>query len=57
MYYYNHHSHVKKTTIQVEKKTVKRLAEFGNFHSTYDAILNNVLDHVENCRLAKIRMD
>jgi hypothetical protein len=46
---------VAKTTIQIERNTVKRLAKYGNFHSTYDTILVDLLDHVENCKLAKIR--
>ncbi len=44
-----------RTTIQIEKNTVKRLAKYGKFHSTYDTILVDLLDHVENCKLIKLR--
>jgi len=43
-----------RTTIQIERNTVKRLAKYGKFHSTYDTILVDLLDHVENCKLAKL---
>jgi len=39
-----------KTTIQLEKNTVKRLSNLGKFHSTYDSIVNQMIDHVENCK-------
>ena len=45
---------VVRTTIQIERNTVKRLAKYGKFHSTYDTILVDLLDHVENCKLAKL---
>jgi len=46
---------IARTTIQIEKNTVKRLAKYGKFHSTYDTILVDLLDHVENCKLVKFR--
>ena len=42
-----------KTTIQLEKNTVRRLADFGKFHSTYDSIINQMIDHIENCGNSK----
>jgi len=44
-----------RTTIQIEKQTVKRLSKLGKFHSTYDTILKDLLDHIENCKLANFR--
>jgi len=43
---------MEKTTIQLEKKTVKRICKLGTFHSTYDSIVNEMIDHIENCQLA-----
>jgi len=49
MYAYNSHNFMSKTTIQLEKNTVRRLAKLGKFHSTYDSIVNKMIDHLENC--------
>ncbi len=45
---------MEKTTIQLEKQTVKRISKLGKFHSTYDSILNELLDSVENYDKMKI---
>jgi len=42
-----------KTTIQLEKNTVKRLSNLGKFHSTYDTIVNQMINHLEHCNDAK----
>lgn len=39
-----------KTTIQLEKTTQQRLVKFGRFHSTYDSIITELMDHFENCQ-------
>lgn len=38
-----------KTRIIVCKKTADRLKELGNMDSTYDSILNDMMDHVDYC--------
>lgn len=37
------------TSIQLKSKTKSRLKKFGNLSSTYDSVLNMLLDHAENC--------
>ena len=37
------------STIQVKKATKTRLEKFGNLSSTYDTVLNEILDHLETC--------
>ncbi|MEX0855402.1 MAG: hypothetical protein WD018_06530 [Nitrosopumilaceae archaeon] len=41
------------TTIRIEKATVERISKFGKFHDTYDAILNSLCEHTENCKSIK----
>ncbi len=38
-----------KTTIAIKVETKKRIREFGIKNSTYDEIINDVLDHAEHC--------
>jgi len=40
-----------KTRITVSKKTADRLKEFGDMGSTYDSVLNDLMDHVNTCDL------
>ena len=37
------------TTISIKEKTKKRLANMGNIGTTYDVMINKVLDHLEIC--------
>jgi|SaaInlStandDraft_5_1057022.scaffolds.fasta_scaffold75609_2 hypothetical protein len=37
------------TTISVQKKTKQRLEKRGNLGTTYDNVLNEILDHLESC--------
>jgi hypothetical protein len=37
------------STIQVQNKTKQRLAKHGTFSSTYDSIINKILDHMDAC--------
>lgn len=39
----------KKVTIWLEKKTKLRLARFGNLLSSWENVINELLDHVEKC--------
>ena len=41
------------TTIQVKTETKEKLSRLGNLSSTYDSILNELLDHIENCNLSE----
>jgi hypothetical protein len=36
-----------KTTIAIEKSTVKKLQEFGHKGQTYDSVILDLLEHVE----------
>lgn len=38
-----------KTTIDIQNSTKERLAGYGNLGSTWDSILDELLDHVEKC--------
>lgn len=38
------------TTIQIKKETKEKLSRLGNLSSTYDSILNELLEHMENCQ-------
>ena len=37
-------------TIQVKPVTKARLALLGNLSSTYDSVLNDILDHFNKCK-------
>ena len=37
------------STIQVQDSTKQRLAKYGTLSSTYDSVINKILDHVETC--------
>lgn len=37
------------TSIVVDKKTANRLKKFGIMGSTYDSILNDLMDHADQC--------
>lgn len=37
------------TVIQIHKETKNRLSKLGTVSSTYDSVLNELLDHFENC--------
>ena len=43
------------STIQVQNKTKQRLAKYGTFSSTYDSILNTILDHIDTCPNIKVK--
>ena len=36
--------------IKIKKATKLRLIAFGRFSSSYDAVLNELLDHVDKCQ-------
>ena len=38
-----------KTSIAVNQKTADRLKRFGIMGSTYDSILNDLMDHADVC--------
>jgi len=38
------------TTIQVKKTTKARLAKCGNLSQTFDSVLGDILEHIENCK-------
>lgn len=38
-----------KTTIQVKKTTKERLSKLGCVNSTYDSLINEILDHLDKC--------
>ena len=38
-----------RTTIQIKKETKERLEKFGNLGSTFDSVLNEIIDHLESC--------
>lgn len=38
------------TSIQIQSTTKQRLSKFGTVSSTYDSVINQILDHVEICR-------
>lgn len=42
------------TTIQVKQETKEKLSRLGDLSSTYDSILNELLEHVENCQNSKL---
>lgn len=39
-----------KTTVRIDRETLRRLGKFGSFHSTYESIIIKLIDHVENCK-------
>jgi hypothetical protein len=38
-----------KTRIQIKRKTKSRLSKYGNITTTWDLMINKVLDHLEIC--------
>jgi|APSaa5957512535_1039671.scaffolds.fasta_scaffold10009_7 hypothetical protein len=36
-------------TLHINIETKNRLAKLGDLDATYDSVLNQILDHVENC--------
>jgi len=36
-------------SIHIKNKTKVRLAKFGNLLSSWDSILNDLMDHIEKC--------
>lgn len=38
------------TTIQVKQTTKARIAKLGDLTTTYDLVLNQILDHIETCK-------
>jgi hypothetical protein len=41
------------TVIQIHKETKSRLSKLGTVSSTYDSVLNELIDHYENCNEVK----
>ena len=37
------------STLQIKNSTKKRLVKLGDLSSTFDSVLNNLLDHAEKC--------
>lgn len=42
----NNHS---KTKIEIRKQTMLKLAKYGDITSTWDSVINEILDHIETC--------
>ena len=40
---------LEKSSIVIKKSTKERLAKLGSLTSTWDVLLNNLLDHLEHC--------
>ena len=38
-----------KTSIPIQKETKERLSRLGNLKSTYDSVINELVEHVEQC--------
>jgi len=38
-----------KSTISLQKTTRDRLSKYGSMSSTWDSVINELLDHVEKC--------
>ena len=38
-----------KVKITINKETEKKLEKFGSMNSTFDSVLNDLLDHVDTC--------
>ncbi len=38
-----------KTTINLTEDTKERLSNYGRITSTWDSVLNEILDHIERC--------
>ena len=45
------------TTVQLKKTTRERLAKLGTVSSTYDSVINELIDHAENCDLKETRVE
>jgi len=41
------------TTLVLKKETKEKLAKLGTLSSTYDSVLNELIDHIQNCRLVE----
>ena len=37
------------STLHISTETKNRFAKLGDLDATYDSVLNQILDHVENC--------
>lgn len=37
-------------TIQVKKQTKDKLSKLGSLASTYDSVISELIEHVENCQ-------
>lgn len=37
------------STIQIQNSTKQRLSKCGTVSSTYDSVINQILDHIDNC--------
>lgn len=37
------------TSVKLKKETKNRLARFGTLSSSYDILINEILDHLEKC--------
>jgi len=40
-----------RTTIQIKKETKDRLKRYGTLASTFDSVLNELMNHCEKCDL------
>lgn len=45
------------STIRLEKTTKFRLSRCGDLASTYDSVINKILDHIENCNCCEVNKD
>lgn len=41
---------IEKTTVSITKKTRDRMKKYGFLNSTYDSVINDLIDHVEKCQ-------
>lgn len=39
------------TTIKLKKETKTRLSKFGSLSSSYDLLVNEILDHLDKCNI------
>ena len=37
------------SSIKVQESTKKRLIKLGDLSSTYDSVINDLIDHVDSC--------
>ena len=40
-----------KTSVQITKETRLKLAKLGTLSSTYDSVINDLIDHAEKCQI------